>query len=476
MGTFLTKKHFPRRTFLKGAGITLALPLLESMIPAGTAFAQTVAGQRPQRFFGIFYPHGMGPGYWEPAVEGPLPDQLPYILESLKNVKDQTVVLTGMWSESAEPPPGTTGSDHFVAAAYLTGIKPKKTAGSDATVGSATIDQQIAAKIGQETLLPSLQLACEDPNSSSSNCGEGYSCSYTNSISWVALPVPTSGPNSLTKDEMMPTSPLPMELNPQVVFERLFGSGSTPEVRARRMKESRSILDSVTMELASLRRNLPPSDIRTLGQYTDDVREMERRIQLAAKHSNDVPEMDLPPGIPEQFDQHIKLQMDLAALAMKADITRVVTLLGARDLTSRVYPYPKSDLFPYGGTSPSFHGASHHQDDPVQIKKYATLNRYHVSTLAYLAEKLKSIPDGDGTLLDHSLIMYGTNMGNSNQHQHYDVPHILVGGANGHLKGNRHLHYERKTVPTGNLLLSVLDMWGIEKKAQGDSTGRLQKL
>jgi hypothetical protein len=168
--------------------------------------------------------------------------------------------------------------------------------------------------------------------------------------------------------------------------------------------------------------------------------------------------------------------MDLAALAFKSDITRVATLLGARDLTSRVYPYPKGALFPDGGFSPSFHGASHHQDDPVQIKKFADLNRYHVSTLAYLAEKLKSIPDGDGNMLDHSLIMYGTNMGNSNQHQHYDVPHILVGGANGKLKGNRHLHYDRKTVPTGNLLLSVLRMWDIEKKAQGDSTGLLEKL
>src|SRR5690242_14991 len=194
MGTFLTRKSIPRRTFIKGAGITLALPLLESMIPAGTALAATPAGQRPQRFFGIFYPHGMGPGYWEPKAEGALPDQLPWILESLKNVKDQTVVLTGMWSKSAEPPPGTTGSDHFVAAAFLTGIKPKKTAGSDATVGSATIDQIIAQKIGQDSLLPSLQLSVEDPNASSSNCGEGYSCSYTNSISWIGLPTPANEP------------------------------------------------------------------------------------------------------------------------------------------------------------------------------------------------------------------------------------------------------------------------------------------
>src|SRR5918911_708223 len=189
--SFLTKKHIHRRTFLQGAGVTLALPLLESMIPASTALAQTVAAQPKQRFMGIFYPHGMAPGHWEPAAaDSALGEKLPYILESLKNVKDQTVVMSGLWSQSAEPPEGTTGSDHWVAAAYLTGIKPRKTAGSDATVGSPTIDQAIARKIGQETLLPSLQLAVEDPNSSSSNCGEGYSCSYTNSISWVGLPTP----------------------------------------------------------------------------------------------------------------------------------------------------------------------------------------------------------------------------------------------------------------------------------------------
>src|SRR5215510_4541617 len=466
---FITKRHIPRRTFLKGAGITLALPVLDAMVPASTLLAQTVAGQSPSRFVGMFYPHGMVPGESETAAEDVLPDKMPYILEPLAGLKDHTVVLNGMWSQSAEPPEGTTGSDHWVAAAYLTGIKPRKTAGSDATVGSGTIDQQIAAKIGQETLLPSLQLAVEDPNSSSSNCGEGYSCSYTNSISWVGLPTPDNEP-------VPRTSPLPMELNPQVVFERLFGSGSTPEVRAQRMKQSQSILDSLVKELGTLRKQLGPGDVRTVNQYTDEIREIERRIQLAAKSSNEVPDLDLPPGIPEQFDEHIRLHWDMVATAFKADITRVATLLGARDLTGRVYPFPKSELFPDGGNSVSFHGGSHHQDDPVQIRRYATLNRYHVSTMAYLAEELKGIPDGDRTLLDLSLIMYGTNMGNSNQHQHYDVPHILVGGANGQLKGNRHLKYERKTTPTGNLLVSVLEMYGIDKSKQGDSTGPLAKL
>jgi hypothetical protein len=242
------------------------------------------------------------------------------------------------------------------------------------------------------------------------------------------------------------------------------------------MRQTRSILDSVRGELASLKRELGAADQRTINQYTDEIREIERRIQIAARATSEVPELDLPPGIPEQFDDHIKLQFDLAALAFKADITRVVTLLGARDLTARVYQYPRGEWYPNGGVSVTFHGGSHHQDDPDAIKRYAELNRYHVSTLAYFAEKLKSIPDGDGTLLDHSLVMYGTNMGNSNQHQHYDVPHILVGGANGALKGNRCLEYERKTVTSGNLLLSVLDMYGIHKEVQGDSTGPLEKL
>jgi hypothetical protein len=465
---YITKKHIPRRTFLRGAGLTLALPLLDSMIPAATAMAQTAAAPK-SRFVGIFYPHGMAPGYWEPGPEGPLPEKLPLILESLKNVKEQTVVLTGMWSKSAEPPEGTTGSDHWVAAAFLTGIKPRKTAGSDATVGSPTIDQIIAKRIGQETLLPSLQLAVEDPNSSSSNCGEGYSCSYTNSISWIDVPTPAN-------ESVERTSPIPMELNPAVVFERLFGSGATAEERVARMRQNRSILDSVLGELDGLRKELGAEDRRTVGRYTDEIREIERRIQIAAGVTDKVPVMDLPPGVPEAFDDHIKLQFDLTRLAFKSDITRVATLLGARDLTGRSYPFPKSELFPNGGVSVGFHGGSHHQDDPAQIRRYADLNRYHVSTLAYFVEKLKAEPDGDGTLLDHSLVLYGTNMGNSNQHQHYDVPHILVGGANGQLKGNRHLAYQRKTVTTGNLLLSVLDMYGIHQEKQGDSDGRLPKL
>jgi len=467
---FITKRHIPRRTMLKGAGAALALPLLEAMVPARTLLAQTAATPAKSRFVGIFFPHGMGPGHWVPKTEGAL-TELPYTLESLKNVKDNTVVMSGLWSKSAEPPEGTTGSDHWVAAAFLTANKPRKTAGSDATVYEATIDQLIAQKIGQNNLMPSLQLACEDPNSSSSNCGEGYSCSYTNSISWVGLPAPESLDDGIGR-----TSPLPMELNPQVVFERLFGSGSTPEQRAARLSQSRSILDSVRTELAGLKSSLGAGDRRTVDQYASEIREIERRLQIAAKASTSLPEMALPSGIPEQFDEHIKLHFDLTALAFQADITRVMTMLGGRDLTGRAFTYPKSELFPEGGVSPSWHGASHHGDTADGIKRFADMNRYHVSTMARFAEKLKATPDGDGTLLDHSLILYGTNMGNSNQHQHYDVAHIMVGGANGKVQGGRHLAYDRKTVTTGNLLVSILDMYGIQKDKQGDSTGNLPKL
>jgi len=464
---FITRRHLPRRTFLKGAGVTLALPLLDAMIPASTALAQTAAVQ-PPRFVGIFFPHGLAYSHWE-MEEGPFKDKLSYIMEPLTPVKDHTVVLGGLWSKSAEPPEGTTGSDHWVAAAFMTGIKPRKTAGSDATVGSPTIDQMIAQQIGKESLLPSLQLAVEDPNTSSSNCGEGYSCSYTNSLSWVAVDTPPNEP-------VLRTKPLPMELDPQVVFERLFGSGATPEVRLQRRVQSQSILDSIRSELNSVKKDLGASDRRTVDDYATEVHEIERRIQLSAKASSAVPSIDEPQGIPDDFDSHIKMHFDLTRLAFKADITRVATLLGARDLTGVSYALPKNEWFPEGGRTGSFHGLSHHQEIARNLADYAKLNRYHVSTLSYFAQKLKETPDGDGTLLDHSLILYGSNMGNSNQHQHFDVGHTLVGGANGKLKGGRFLNYPTKSVTTGNLLLSILQLYGIPAERQGDSAGPLAKL
>ncbi len=376
-----------------------------------------------------------------------------FIMKPLEPYRDHTVIMSGLWSQSSEPPEGTTGSDHGVAAAFLAASKPRKTAGPDVSVGSATIDQMIAQKIGRETLLPSLELALEDPGASSSSCGEGYSCAYTNCISWS-----------------MANRPLPMEINPQVVFERLFGSGATPEQRAARREEGHSILDWITGELNGLKRIIGPGDRRTIDQYTEEVREIERRLQLAAQASNATPETAEPFGIPSDFDDHIKLQLDLTALAFKADITRVASMLCARDLSQKTYRVLD------GTTSRGFHGLSHHQDDPRQMRDYAKINQYHVHTMAYFLGKLASTPEGDGTLLDHSLTLWGSNMGNSNQHQHFDVPHILAGGANGHLKGGRHLAYARKSTPTGNLLLSILDMYDITAPSHGDSTGRLARL
>jgi len=298
-----------------------------------------------------------------------------------------------------------------------------------------------------------MQLAVEDPGANSSNCGEGYSCTYTNTISWAS-----------------PTSPLPMELNPQVVFERMFGDGSTAEQRAARRKRDQSILDSLRGSLHRLRGDVSAPDRARLDEYAENVREIERRLEIAMKASTVAPEnLEVPVGVPQTFDEHIKLQFDLLALAFQADITRVGTLLFARDLTGRTYPESEA---PTSG----FHGVSHHGEDPRRIADLAKINQYHVKMVAYLAERLAKTQDGDGTLLDQSLVLYGSNMGNSNQHVHYDVPHVLVGGLNGKVKGGRHLAYPTKQVPTGNLLLSILDKYDIHQDSLGDSTGRLEAL
>ena len=448
---FLAKKHLSRRTMLKGAGATLALPLLDAMVPAATALAQTAARSAP-RFVGCVGPHGMAPGDWVPAKEGALEAELPFNFKPLEPFRNRTVILSGLHSRSAEPPPGVTGADHWVAAAFLCAEKPKKTAGADVYAGT-TIDQIIAQRIGGSTLMPSMQLAVEDPGANSSNCGEGYSCTYTNTISWAT-----------------PTTPLPMELNPQVVFERMFGDGSTVEQRATRRQRDRSILDSISESLQRVRGDVSMADRTRLDDYAEHVREIERRLQIAMKASTVAPEnMAVPAGVPQSFDEHIKLQFDLLALAFQADITRVGTLLFARDLTGRTYPECEA---PTAG----FHGVSHHGEDPRQIAQLSKINQYHVSKLAHLVARLAATPDGDGTVLDRSIVLYGSNMGNSNQHVHYDVPHVLVGGGAGTLRGGRHLAYPTRQVPTGNLLLSVLDAFGIEQDRLGDSTGRLTGL
>jgi Protein of unknown function (DUF1552) len=447
---FITKKHIPRRTVLRGAGATLALPLLEAMVPAATALAQTAADPKA-RFVGCFVPHGMAPGYWIPDKAG-TGFEFPFCFKPLEPYREHVTILSGLHSRSSEPPPGVTGADHWVAAAFLCANKPKKTAGADVYAGT-TIDQIIAQKIGVDTLLPSMQLAVEDPGANSSNCGEGYSCTYTNTISWSS-----------------PTQPLPMELNPQVVFERMFGDGSTVEERAARRQRDRSILDSLSSSLSRLRRDSSASDRARLDQYTQDVREIERRLQIAMKAATVAPaDLTVPVGVPQSFDEHIKLQFDLLTLAFQADLTRVGTLLFARDLTGRTYPECEAPTV-------GFHGGSHHGEDPRRIDQFSKINQYHVKMLAHLVDRLAKAQDGDGTLLDHSLVLYGSNMGNPNQHLHYDVPHAVIGGGNGKVKGGRHLAYPTREVPTGSLLLTVLDKFGIHQDSIGDSMGRLDDL
>lgn len=448
---FVTKKHISRRTVLQSATATLALPLLDMMIPASTAIAQTAAAGKP-RFVGCFVPHGMAPGYWVPEKEGALGASLPFNFKPLEPFRDHTVIMSGLHSRSAEPPPGATGADHWVAAAFMCAVKPKKTTGADLLVGT-TIDQIIAKKIGTGNLMPSMQLVVEDPGSASSNCGEGYSCTYTNTISWSS-----------------PTQPLPMELNPQVVFERMFGDGASIEQRAARRKRDGSILDSLTGSLSRLKGTASAADKAKLDDYTENVREIERRLQIAQKASGvERADLTVPIGIPQTFDEHIKLQFDLLALAFQADITRVGSMLFARDLTGRTYPASEAPTV-------GFHGASHHGENPKQIADLSKINQYHIKMLAYFIDKLAKTKDGDSTLLDQSMVLYGSNMGNSNQHVHYDVPHVLVGGLNGKLKGGRHLAYPSKQVPTGNLLLSILDKYDIHQDSIGDSTGRLENL
>ena len=446
---FISKKHISRRTILRGAGAAMALPFLEAMVPAATP--QATNPGRPLRFVGLFVPHGMAPGWWVPSKEG-TGFEYPFCWKPLEPYRDQVTIMSGLHSTSAEPPPGVTGADHWVAAAFLCADKPKKTAGADVRAGM-TIDQMIAQKFGRETLLPSMEFAVEDPGANSSNCGEGYSCVYTNTIAWAS-----------------PTKPLPMELNPQVVFERMFGDGSTPEERIARRERNLSILDSLGPKISGLRKEFGPADRSRLDDYTENIREIEQRLKIARTASSVAPEnLDVPVGIPQSFDLHIKLQFDLLALAFRADITRVGTLLFARDLTNRTYPESESPRT-------SFHGGSHPGEDPARIEQFSKINQYHVKMVAYLVDALKRTKDGDGTLLDHSLVLYGSNMGNPNQHLHYDVPHAIIGGVNGKLKGGRHLAYPSKTVPTGNLLLSVLDMFGFNEEKVGDSTGRLDRL
>ena len=438
---FITKKHLPRRTFLRGAGITLALPLLDAMWPA---FAQTAA-RGVKRFVGIWHPHGAAPGYWSPVEEGS-DFEFSFITQPLEPFRDRTVLISGLDSTAAISTPEEPGGNHARGAVFLSGTRPRRDAVSPYL--GVTIDQLIAKKHGRDTLLSSVQLGVEDASHNSGNCNWGYSCAYTNSVSW---------PN--------PATPLPTEVNPRVAFERMFGDGSSPEERRIGRLQSASILDSVTHEIPHFKRSLGPGDQARLDDYLDNVREIERRIRSATGNPAAEVSAEVPFGIPESKDVHFKVMYDLIALAFQADITRSATLMLGRDLSGT--------SFPDSGHDGGWHGASHHGDIPANKANYSKINLYHVENLAYFCEKLRNTPDGDGNLLDHVLIYKSSNMGNSHRHAHEKVPTILVGGIDGTFKGNRHLVFPDNTERCANLLLSILHLYGIERDSIGESTGLL---
>ena len=438
---FITKKHLPRRTFLRGAGVTIALPLLDSMVAAQTPLARTAANPR-SRLGCIYVPHGATMDKWTPAQEGK-GFEFTETLKPLEKYRDRLVVVSNLAHPQAAGVGSDAGADHARSAAvFLSGAHPEK---ESVHVGT-TIDQIVAERLGQDTPLPSMEVAIEE---NGLNCGAGYGCAYTNTISWKT-----------------PTLPLPMEHNPQVLFEKLFGEGSTAEERVARKQQSRSLLDSVTNEIASLNKELPASDRARMSDFLDDVREIERRIQKAQNQaSGDVKVPDAPVGIPEAFDDHFKIMFDLQALAFQANITRVATMMYARDTSGAVYPQ--------SGVREGFHVASHHSNSRANMDRFALINRYHTSLLAYFIEKLHATPDGDGTLLDHSLILYGSSMSNGNQHDHDPLPVVIAGGASGALRGDRHIIAAPHT-PMSNLLLGILGKLGVQQNSFGDSTGRIE--
>jgi hypothetical protein len=439
---FITKKHLSRRTFLRGAGVTVALPLLESMVPAQTPLKGSAAVSKTR--LGCFYvPHGATMYKWTPTGEG-RDFQFSETLGPLEKYRERLCVISNLSHQAATG--ADAGAEHARSAAiFLSGGQPQKNA---VRVG-VTVDQIAAEHIGQDTPLPSLELAIEDVSLS---CGAGYGCAYFNTIAWRT-----------------PTVPLPMENSPQVVFEKLFGDGGTTEQRLARKREDRSILDAIMEETTGLKKNLPASDRLRVDGYLDDIREIERRIKTVldknAQGGGQQSVPDAPVGTPEAFEDHIKLMYDLLALAYQSEMTRVATLMYAKDLSPASYPA--------SGNRGGFHGASHHANVKANMDSFALINKYHVQMLAYFIEKLSKTPDGDGNLLDHSMILYGSSMSNGNQHDHDPLPLVLLGGASGKLQGNRHFVMPAHT-PMSNLLLSMLDKLGVHRETFGDSTSKLE--
>ena len=446
----ITKRALPRRTVLRGIGATLALPLLDAMVPALSASTTTAAA--PVRRLGFFYvPNGVAMtgsvNQWTPDGVGTGFTFSP-ILKPLESFRKQLVVVSGLSHREADSKGDGNGDHTRGSATWLNGVRPKHTEGADVRAGT-TADQIAAAALGQDTLLPSLELGL-DPNFMVGNCEGGYSCVYMNTLAWRT-----------------PTTPLPAEVNPRIVFERLFGEGGTPEERLAQARKTGSLLDAVLDQMARLQQTLGPADRDKASDYFDSVREIERRIQHTEQQGGAavLPALERPLGIPETYPAHAELMFELQRLAFQADITRVFTFMMGRETSPRT--------FPEIGVSEPHHGLSHHGNKSEQLEKFARVNTYQVQQFSSFLEKLHTTPDGDGTLLDNSLLLYGGGLSNGNEHSHINLPLLLAGGAAGRLEGGRHLEYPIDT-PMANLLLSALEKVGVSEDQLGDSTGRLE--
>jgi Protein of unknown function (DUF1552) len=453
---FITRKHISRREVLRGMGVALSLPLLDSMVPAQTPIAKTAAAPQT-RLACIEMVHGAagstGEGtakhYWSPEKEG-ADFEFSQTLEPLAPYRDYITIVSNTDLRPAEAwAAAEEGADHFRSSAcYLTAAHPKMTEGSDYQVGTS-IDQIVAQQLGQDTPLPSIQLCIEMVDASGA-CDYGYACVYADTISWAS-----------------PTAPLPMTLDPRMAFENLFGDGGTPAERLARQKVNSSILDWISHDVSRLQKGLGQSDRNRLNAYLDDVREIERRIQRIEKYNASGEARALPAaplGVPDSYEEHVKLMFDLQALAFMTETTRVSAFKMSRDVSGRVWPE--------SGVKTPFHPCSHHGETPAKIAEFAKLNRYHVSLIPYFLEKLKNTPDGDGNLLDHSLVLYGSPMGDSNVHNHKRVPLFLAGHASGKVKGNLHVANKDET-PMANVLLTMLQKAGVKTDSFGDSTGTI---
>ena len=446
----VTQKHLSRRTVLRGLGATLSLPLLDAMVPAFRPIRVSAASP-VRRLTTVYVPNGIIMEQWTPATEGRDFAFTP-TLEALAPYRDQLLVLSGLVHQTAFPLPGEGAGDHARAAAcYLTGVHPKKTEGADIRAG-VSMDQIAAQHVGSETQLASLELGC-DPSYFLGACDAGYSCAYGNTLSWRTE-----------------TTPLPVEINPRAVFERMFGDAedTSRAARRRRLEEDRSILDALRHDVARLTGALGAGDRLKLDQYVDAVRDVERRIQKAEQQSDrELPIIEKPSGVPDDYADHARLMFDLQLLAFQTDITRITTFIMSREVSSRTYP----EL----GIPDPHHPISHHQDDASKITKLAKINAFHVSLFAHFLERLAATPDGDGTLLDHVMISYGCGISDSNQHLHDNLPVLVAGGGGGRIAGGRHLRYPADT-PMTNLLLTLLDKMDVPVDQLGDSRGQLREL